>query len=126
MNKIILATWNHLKCLRDIINETRIYFERPEIPKELLEKINDKNIKEFLIELHDKLEKFDNISSQNLANSVKELSKMKNLEAKHAWMALRVALTGMEHGPELVTIIEILDKKEILDRIDSTILLFLL
>jgi nondiscriminating glutamyl-tRNA synthetase len=121
LDKIILSVWNHLKCARDIINETKIYFEKPEISKEFLEKINNKNIKGFLSELHDKLDKFDNITGQNLANSVKELSKIKNLEAKQAWMALRIALTGMEHGPELVNIIEILDKKEILDRIHSII-----
>jgi nondiscriminating glutamyl-tRNA synthetase len=50
-----------------------------------------------------------------------ELKQKLNISGKKLFMPLRVALTGQQHGPELVQIVSLLGKKRMQERFDRAL-----
>ncbi len=59
-------------------------------------------------------------NKDNIKQAIKEIGKKVNAKGKGLFMPIRLIVTGREHGPDLMQILTILGKKEVLKRIDET------
>ena len=68
---------------------------------------------------HKELSKINDLNSNSIKNIVEITSREMNISGKNLFFPIRVALIGQTHGPDLYTIINILGKKESLQRIEN-------
>jgi len=67
-----------------------------------------------------KLQALEELNSSAVQGLLKSIVKETKLGGKKVYMPLRVALTGMVHGPELDQIIPLLGKEKALSRIAAS------
>ena len=66
-----------------------------------------------------KLEQADNLEPETLKVMFKEIANETGVKGKALYMPLRLKITGQMHGAELVNIIKLLGKEEILKRVNA-------
>ena len=66
-----------------------------------------------------KLEQADNLEPETLKVMFKEIANETGVKGKSLYMPLRLKITGQMHGAELVNIIKLLGKEEILNRVNN-------
>ena len=66
------------------------------------------------------LQHIDEWTKENIKQKFKEIGKKVDAKGKNLFMPIRLIITGREHGPDLMQILTILGKKEVLKRIDGT------
>ena len=66
-----------------------------------------------------KLETLDNLEPETLKAMFKEIASETGVKGKSLYMPLRLKITGQMHGAELVNIIKLLGKEEILKRVNA-------
>jgi nondiscriminating glutamyl-tRNA synthetase len=64
------------------------------------------------------LNQVEEIDEEFSKGIMKKIQKNTGIKGKNLYMPIRIALTGNNHGPELVNIIYILGKQNILNRIN--------
>ena len=67
------------------------------------------------------LENLNDFTKDNIFACIKETQKLANAKGKMLYMPIRIATTGIMHGPDLAVSLELLGKKVVLDRLQSTI-----
>lgn len=65
-----------------------------------------------------KIRQMNELTPEAIKLLFKEIQKETGYKGKNLFMPIRVALTGKTHGPELVEIIEIVGKENILKRLE--------
>ncbi|MDI3533728.1 MAG: nondiscriminating glutamyl-tRNA synthetase [Thermosediminibacterales bacterium] len=117
--KIVETLQENLTVVSDIVEKSRMFFD-DEI------KLEDEQAKQILKLGHvpNLLDEFEKqvmeaeIVDDDFAKKVfKSIQKATGIKGKNLFMPIRIALTGQVHGPELVSIISILGKQKILNRI---------
>ena len=61
----------------------------------------------------------DKITFEAAKTFMKEIQKETGIKGKNLFMPTRIAITGVQHGPELANILYLLGKEKILDRIEK-------
>jgi len=121
--KIILAVYKGIDKGEDIGDAVRIFYhETIEISKpearEFLKKDSSRIVlKEFLR----RLEKVEILDMDNFRTIMKEIQKETGIKKQDLWMPIRIALTGVTHGPELPIVIEIFGKEKVRSFVRQTI-----
>lgn len=82
---------------------------------------SDANIKNTLQVFYQCLENLNDFTKDNIFACIKETQKLANAKGKMLYMPIRIATTGIMHGPDLAVSLELLGKKVVLDRLQSTI-----
>jgi len=67
----------------------------------------------------EELNNVDEIDMENAKTFMKTIQKATGIKGKNLFMPTRVAITGSEHGPELVNIIYLLGKDKLIKRISK-------
>lgn len=115
--KIIQILKKHVYSINEIYRQGIFFYQKPVIINEkLYNKIWKKNTSKILKKL------FDYISSEewndlNIENSIKNFSQQYSISFTEILPAIRLKLVGNLKGPKLSIIMEILGKKECLERI---------
>ena len=65
------------------------------------------------------LESLDTVDAANVLASIKAVQKETGIKGKNLWMPIRVAVSGVVHGPELPETVEILGKEKALAHLDQ-------
>lgn len=111
-NEVDEFFWNSIKANISFLHEIKDWVE---ICKRELRYQNDIKDKEFLSLSKDLLpETLGSDSWNEWLNSIKAKTDRKG---KDLFMPLRLALTGKEHGPELKSILPLIDRKEVIARL---------
>jgi len=119
--KMVLAVKDGLQIAEDIIPATDIFFKdtfdiKAQEALDILKK--DISIK-VLTALRDKINEIDTIDKDVFIKVMKEVSKQTGAKRADLWMPVRIALTGVTHGPEITAVVEIFGKEKCLSQINS-------
>ena len=98
----------------EIINEILCFFNCEKNNFNLLENYEYKLLGEFWSK---ELNKISTINENYIKNIIKSTSDELKISGKNLFIPLRLLLIGKEHGPDLYTIINILDKEESIKRL---------
>ncbi|WP_448375935.1 glutamate--tRNA ligase [Fervidobacterium sp.] len=114
LEKILPAIKDRIEELSQLPELTSLFFERPsELPEKTPEAV------ETYEALLNALETVEEWNKENIYAVFKTVMKSAKLKGKDFYMTLRLVLTGRHEGPELIDILEILGKEEVLARIDN-------
>lgn len=101
-----------LSCFSDLSRETVSFF--PGLPnysdEARSELVNAREFLEAAAEIFDSLE---NWNSTSIAGAIKELSARTGRKGKALYMPLRAAVTGLCHGPDLLRVMEIRGREDV-------------
>ena len=65
------------------------------------------------------LESLETVDAANVLASIKAVQKETGIKGKNLWMPIRVAVSGVTHGPELPETVEILGREKALAHLDQ-------
>ncbi|MCF8332481.1 MAG: glutamate--tRNA ligase [Bacteroidales bacterium] len=105
--------------IHDLWNQSWFFFESPkEFDDKTIKKKWKQDTPEILKELRSLLEAVEDFTSENLQNQTHAFIEDKKLGFGKVMVPLRICLVGKAAGPDLMEMMEILGKDEILKRID--------
>lgn len=110
-----------LSRLDQIVEQSKFLFDKEvniteEDAKEVLKLEHIDILKDEFIK---QLNNIDEVDEEFAKTIMKTIQKETGFKGKHLYMPIRVMLTGVVHGPELVNILQILGKEELLRRLSS-------
>jgi nondiscriminating glutamyl-tRNA synthetase len=114
LEKVIAAVKDRIEELSQLPELTDFFFERPNVS---IEKTPE--VVETYKALLEELRKVEVWNKENVYASFKTAMKNAKLKGKDFYMTLRLILTGKHKGPELIDILEILGKEEVIARIQN-------
>lgn len=85
---------------------------------EALETLKGEQVPELLNAFKEELKEIEEIDEEFAKSIMKKIQKATGIKGKNLFMPTRIVLTGNNHGPELVNIIYLLGKQNILTRIE--------
>ncbi len=109
-----------LSYLSEIVDKVHIFFAdtvKPE-DEEALDILKWEETPVVLKAFKEALNEVEEIDNEFAKTIMKKIQKSTGVKGKKLFMPVRVALTGTSHGPELVNIIYLLGKQNILNRIE--------
>ena len=109
-----------LSKLSEIVEKADIFFADTVIPRDdkALEILQWEETPTVLKAFKEALEGVEEVDMEFAKSVMKGIQKSTGVKGKKLFMPVRVALTGADHGPELVNIIYLLGKQNILKRIE--------
>lgn len=118
LKNLILLYKDGLQYVAQIVDKTKIFFtEEVEYTDETMKILNSSNSKTVLEALKKAIEQSDEITEEYVKELFKKLQKETNIKGKEFFMPIRIAITGEDHGPELVKIIPLLGKNKVINRL---------
>ncbi len=118
--KILVATVREgLSNVSEIVDKVDIFFnDKVEVEdEEVLEVLKWEETPTVLNALKEEVENAQEITEELSKTIMKKIQKSTGVKGKKLFMPVRVALSGKIHGPELVSIIYLLGKQNVLKRI---------
>lgn len=121
--QIIELMKDRVSKIEDFITQGRFFFENPEAYEERAVKKWKDNSAEILQDYARKIHDLsvDEFEAKTLKNKIKEVIDERDIGWGKLMMPLRVAVSGMGHGPDLTPSLELLGKETVLRRIDTAI-----
>lgn len=105
---------------KDIINEGMFFFKKPDLYDDTAIKKRVKpNASTYIGELINLLNNIIPFEQQNIENSIHEFCQKNSIGLGDVMIPIRIAMVGTTKGPHLGKIMEILGKKESLDRLKA-------
>ncbi|MGC8903225.1 MAG: glutamate--tRNA ligase [Fervidobacterium sp.] len=113
LEKVLHVVKDRIEELSQLSELTDFFFDRPDqLPEKTPEAIETYKI------LLSELEKLQDWNKEFIYAAFKSATKSAKLKGKEFYMTLRLILTGKSEGPELIDILEILGKNEVIERIN--------
>lgn len=108
-----------ISSISEIVDKADIFFNNKVEPEdeEALSVLKQEHVSELLNAFKQELNDVEEIDEEFAKRIMKKIQKGTGIKGKKLFMPTRVALTGNIHGPELVSIIYLLGKQNILNRI---------
>ena len=109
-----------LSTVAEIVDKVDIFFKDEVVleDEEALEVLKGEQVPILLAAFKEELKNVDKIDEDYAKGLMKTIQKATGIKGKNLFMPVRVTLTGNIHGPELVNIIYLFGKENILKRIE--------
>ncbi|ADQ45293.1 glutamyl-tRNA synthetase [Caldicellulosiruptor kronotskyensis 2002] len=120
LKKIVKSVYEGLDYLSQIKDRVDVFFNN-EIKieeDEAKEVLKWDHVKDLINVFENKIRQMNELTPEAIKLLFKEIQKETGYKGKNLFMPIRVVLTGKTHGPELVEIIEIVGKENILKRLE--------
>lgn len=106
--------------LSDFPAMAEVFFDNEIEPEndQAKEMLQGEQVPELIKAFRDKLAEIDKVDEEFSQTIMKTIQKETGIKGKNLFMPTRILLTGNNHGPELTSIIYILGKENILERLD--------
>ena len=110
----------NLSNVSEIVDKVDIFFNNEIQPEddEALSVLKQEHVPDLLNAFKEELENIEEVDEEFAKTVMKKIQKGTGIKGKKLFMPTRVALTGNIHGPELISIIFLLGKQNIIDRIE--------
>jgi len=111
-----------MTAAEEIVPLTDLFFEDfPELTEAEKEFMAGETVPTVLKAFKAKLEAMsdDEFITENIFPQIKAVQKETGIKGKNLWMPIRVAVSGVVHGPELPETVEILGKEKALAHLDQ-------
>jgi nondiscriminating glutamyl-tRNA synthetase len=119
MIKAISDKISYLAEIKDFVHY--FYGAVPLKPEgEALEVLKGEQVSEVLNLFEEKVKETELLTAETVKTLLKKMMKELKLKGKFVYMPIRVALTGLKHGPELYDIIPLLGRENVLKRLAVT------
>ena len=120
INKLLLIYKNHISFGREIAIVTHMFFESVlSLESDCLEFLkSDASIEQTLSTFKTEIEQIVEWNTENINNVINNVKNLTGAKGKMLYMPIRVAVSGMMHGPELDETIYLLGKEKILERLN--------
>jgi len=115
------AIKGHISRLDEAAGHAKVYFDEVVLPAEHEITVGSETSKQIFELLISKTGIMNEITIDNFKPVISEVQKETGIKGKNLFMPLRLALTGMEHGPELGMIAYVLGKEEVMKRLKKYI-----
>jgi len=121
--KIIAALKDRLGTLKDIQEEIKIFnrdsFEIED--EEAVQIMKTENSKKVIFSLKENIKKIESLEKSSFMEMMKKIGEETEVKKKELWMPVRIALTGMIHGPDVMIMTELFGKEKCLQLIENMI-----
>ncbi|MBS4536858.1 glutamate--tRNA ligase [Clostridium sp. D2Q-11] len=109
----------NLSYIAEITEKVELYFDSEVSPEddEVVDTLKGEQVPSLLAAFREELEEIEEIDEEFAAGVIKKIQKKTKVKGKNLFMPIRAILTGQLHGPEMVSIILVLGKQNILNRI---------
>jgi glutamyl-tRNA synthetase len=125
LKKAIALEHDKIKLLKDIYNLTNFFFVKEvDFEQEAVKKVFEKNSDSAKIVLREcalELDKKEDFSDASLEQYARDLAAQKGLSNGKVFHPIRVAISGKTQGPGLFEMMELMGKKEVVDRIKTAL-----
>lgn len=116
---VVITIQESISHLSEIPEKVEIFFNNKIEPEDedAVEALKGEQVPSLLNAFKEELDKIEEVDEEFSKGIMQKIQKSTGVKGKNLFMPVRIALTGNNHGPELVNIIYILGKQNILDRI---------
>ena len=124
IKEIIESFHDEMSYGKEIIELAKVYFETPNLSnldEEAQTIFNDESVNNTLRVFKEEIESVNNIIKEEVKGLVKNTQTRANVKGKMLFMPLRIALTGELHGPDFSSLVYLLGKEEVLNRLNRVI-----
>lgn len=123
IEKLIATYQEQLSYGAEIVSLVPVFFKKElDIEAEALEFLkSDPAIKNTLQVFASCLEKVEDFTKDNIFACIKETQKLASAKGKMLYMPIRIATTGIMHGPDLAVSLELIGKEIVLERLNENI-----
>ncbi len=124
LREIIESFHEELSYGKEIVSLASVYFIKPDLTSledEANIIFNDESVNNTLKVFKEEILKLENIQKEEVKDLVKRVQIQANVKGKMLYMPLRIALTGLMHGPDFSSLIYLLGKEEIIERLNRVI-----
>ena len=124
IKEIINSFKEELSYGKEIVEKASIYFVAPDystLEGEAKEIFSDESVNNTLKVFKEEIEKFEVINKEDVKGIVKATQVNANVKGKMLYMPLRIALTNEMHGPDFSSLVYLLGKEEIINRLNKVI-----
>jgi len=122
LKKVVSLFKDGLHYVAELKDKAKMFFvDDFEYNSEVKETLLSSDAKNVLTAFKEEIENMDEVTEEGIKELLKMLQKKIGVKGKAFFMPIRFALTGQDHGPELVMIIPLLGKQKILQRIDKAL-----
>ena len=124
VKEIINSFKEELSYGKEIVEKASVYFVAPDysiLEGEAKEIFSDESVNNTLKVFKEEIEKFDVINKEDVKGIVKATQVNANVKGKMLYMPLRIALTKEMHGPDFSSLVYLLGKEEIINRLNKVI-----
>ncbi|HLR35165.1 MAG TPA: glutamate--tRNA ligase [Tissierellales bacterium] len=120
LKTMVTTVQENLSTTKDIVDKVDFFFNDKVVIEDdkALEVIEGEQVPELLNAFEEAVSEVEEIDEDFAKGIMKKIQKQTGIKGKNLFMPTRVALTGAVHGPEMVNIIYVLGKQNILKRID--------
>lgn len=123
LKRVIEIARNKIDYLAQISEEVVLFFSDLEYEdrEQAIEEFEEDGVELVFNTLKDKLSQLDNLNVDKISNIFKEMKDKLPVGGRTIYHPVRLALTGMNSGPEIVDVIYILGKNEVEARLDKAL-----
>lgn len=117
---MVQTVMESISYLSEMPEKVEVLFDNEVEPEneEALNTLKGEQVPVILDAFREELNQIEEVDEEFAKKIMKKIQKNTGVKGKNLFMPTRIALTGNNHGPELVNIIYLLGKQNILDRID--------
>ena len=112
--KVIELSKEHFTLLTDIVPYIEKIYSSSGAQKEKLDSLNKEEVKILFPLFIQKLENISEWEPETILNLIRETGKELKIKGKNLYLPFRVAITGLEEGPEIYLVIYLLGKDKVI------------
>ncbi|MCF8002088.1 MAG: glutamate--tRNA ligase [Halanaerobiales bacterium] len=123
LKKVIDVSRTGVDYLAQLPEEAELFFKELEFEDKeaAIKEFNEEGVELVFDSLKEKLEELDEFTPENISNIFSELINELPVGGRTVYHPTRLALTGLDSGPEMKNVIYILGKKETYQRLDNAL-----
>lgn len=110
-----------LSSIIEIVDKVKFVFDDEVVAVEegAIELLNGEQVPELMAAIVEELNNVEEIDMEYAKTFMKTIQKSTGIKGKNLFMPTRVAITGSEHGPEMVNILCLLGKDKVIKRVNK-------
>lgn len=109
---------NHISYGKEIVNEVRIFFEDDiTLDEECLSFMKQDGVNDTLKAFKEEIEAISDWNVDSISIAINNVKEKAGVKGKMLYMPIRIAVSGVMHGPELPDTIYLLGKEKVLKRL---------
>lgn len=116
--KIVGVVRDYLVVLPDINDNLDLFLnDNPELDDVLKQKTREESAQTVYKEFINQVENLESLTSENFGQVMKAVQKATGVKGKNLWIPMRIAITLVEHGPDLSSVVDIFGKEKCLQMV---------
>ena len=118
INHLVSIYQNHISYGKQIVEEVKLFFEDAiSLNDECIEFMKQDGVKDTIAVFKSEIESINDWTVDNISLAINNVKEKASVKGKMLYMPIRIAVSGVMHGPELPDTIYLLGKDTVLNRL---------